>query len=284
MSINCYLVATKNFSVTARILLLSLFLTSFGVFGQDLHKIDLLTYGGLPADSAHRNIQVLYNTAFITGYSNELKNPLWTAYRFGNQKGIDKSPNWERPFDFKIDRRTTALVKHDDYNGTMYDRGHMAPNSGILGQYGQMAQLETFLMSNISPQKPDLNRKIWARLETVIRETISQDDTKNKEVHDAYVICGPIFEKHPIDTMSIGIAIPTSFFCIISYQRGYSGTVKSVALKIPQDPQSEIISSYFTTIDEIERVTNFNFFPELTIRQQENLESKKRDFLFNELR
>jgi len=265
------------------VLFVSIFF-SLSSLAQDLYKIDLLAYGGLPEDTLGRHIQVLYNTAFITGYSNELKNPLWTVYRFGNLKGVDKSSNWERPFDFKTDRRTTAKVNHEDYTGTKYDRGHMAPNSGILGQYGQLAQLETFLMSNITPQKPDLNRKIWAKLETLIRESISQDDTKNREVHDAYVICGPIFEKHPVEQLESGIAIPTSFYCIVSYQRGYSGTVKAVALKIPQDPTSELIASYFTTVDELEKVTHFNFFPALSGKQQENLESKKRDFQLNDLR
>ncbi len=85
-------------------------------------------------------------------------------------------PKWERPFRFEIDIRTDAKVNHDDYTGTGYDRGHMAPNAALLAQYGQIAQLETYLMSNICPQTGSLNRGIWAKLETQARNVISQDD------------------------------------------------------------------------------------------------------------
>ncbi len=40
---------------------------------------------------------------------------------------------------------------------------------------------------------------------------------------------------------------------------------------------------YAVTVDEIEEKAGTNFFPELTERKQQNLESKKRDFQFNEV-
>lgn len=264
--------------------------TTLSSFAQDLQKIDLLTYGGLPAaDSLNENLQILYNTAFITGYSNSLKNPVWTVYRYGNMKGKydEQSPKnytWERPFEFKTDQRTLAKVKHEDYNGSGFDRGHMAPNAGILEQYGQMAQLETFLMSNITPQRPELNQKIWAKLETEIREKIAEDDTQNKEVHDLYVISGPIFETNPPQRLPSGIAIPTSFFCIVAYHRGYGSTVKAIAFKFPQQPDpTKGFFDFVTTVDEVEALTKLNFFPTLSPQKQANLESKKRDFQLNDI-
>lgn len=272
------------------ILLASLLVASLDLAAQDLQKIDLFTYGGLPAaDSLSENLQVLYNTAFITGYSNSHKNPMWTVYRYGNLKGkyeeaSPKVTNWERPFEFKTDQRTLSKVKHEDYNGTGYDRGHMAPNAGVLEQYGQMAQLETFLMSNITPQRPELNQKIWAKLESEIREKLSQDDTQGKEVHDLYVICGPIFETNPPARLPSGVAIPTSFYCIVAYHRGYGSTVKAVAFKFPQSPDpTKGFFDFVTTVDEIEALTKLNFFPTLSVQKQGNLESKKRDFSLNDI-
>lgn len=272
------------------VLFIALALSASTVGAQDLQKIDLFTYGGLPtADSLNENLQVLYNTAFITGYSNSLKNPIWTVYRYGNLKGKyeeqePKLENWERPFEFKTDQRTLSKVKHEDYNNAGFDRGHMAPNAGMLEQYGQMAQLETFLMSNISPQHKDLNQKIWAKLETEIRTKISQDDTQNKEVHDLYIICGPIFETHPIQRLQSGVAVPTSFFCIIAFHRGFGSTIKAVALKFPQQPDpNKVFLDFVTTVDEIEHATNLNFFPGLSSQKQANLESKKRDFQLNDI-
>jgi hypothetical protein len=33
--------------------------------------------------------------------------------------------------------------------------------------YGPKAQLETFLMSNVVPQRPNLNQKMWEQLEEI---------------------------------------------------------------------------------------------------------------------
>jgi len=43
----------------------------------------------------------------------------------------------------------------------------MAPNYAISTLYGKSSQLDSFLMTNITPQKPNLNRKIWQRLEEI---------------------------------------------------------------------------------------------------------------------
>ncbi len=56
-----------------------------------------------------------------------------------------------------MDTLTIAKVTHNDYTHSGYDRGHMAPNYAIATRYGQEAQKETFLMSNIVPQLGNLN-------------------------------------------------------------------------------------------------------------------------------
>jgi len=154
----------------------------------------------------------------------------------------------------------------------------MVLNAAVLAQYGQMAQLETFLMSNISPQHRDLNRGIWANLEEKVREELSPDDTNNKEVHSLYVLSGPIFEKDPPDKLPTGIPIPTSFYKIIAFRKGFGGTVKAIALKFLQHPESNDLSNFITTVYDIEQLTSFNFFPELSATKQDNLESVKRNF------
>lgn len=258
-------------------------------YSDDSQKIELLSYGGLPLVE-NQEVKVLYNTAFITGYSEKMKNPLWTVYRLGNMQG-NYSENgitkWERTRGFKVDNRTVAKVSHEDYTGSGYDRGHMAPNSGILVQYGQMAQLETFFMSNICPQSEKLNRGIWQKLEQKVRTEISQDDTKDKEIQDVYVITGPIFgNKDNSDKLASGVAIPTSFYKILVYQRGYFGTPKAVAFCFPQKPEytdADDLLKYVTTVDAIEDSTGLNFYPMLSETKQRNLESKKRNFQLEDI-
>ncbi|WP_407430158.1 DNA/RNA non-specific endonuclease [Arcticibacter sp.] len=251
----------------------------------DLSKIGLLTHGGLPVKESlapDDQVKVLINAAYISCYDEQLKNPLWVAYRLGNMKGEFKYVNWERPFRFLTDYRTESRVDHDAFNRSGYDRGHMAPNATILSQYGQLGQLETYLMTNICPQSPALNQGLWASLEKLERESLSQDDTPNKEVHDLFVITGPVFDKNP-RRLASGVAVPTGFYRILAFRKGYTGTLKAVAFLFPQNPQSKKLQDYLTTIDHLESLTSLNFFPELSRAVQHNLESKKRDLLLNEV-
>lgn len=265
------------------LLLLSLPFVCFASDIPDLYRTQLFTYGGLPiAQQNGPQFKILVNIGYAVGYSEDLKNPLWAVYRLGNKK-TDSVQEWERPWNFVVDIRTDSKVTHEDYESSGYDRGHMVPNAAILEQYGQMAQLETFLISNVCPQTPGLNRGIWETLEAKIKDEISQDDTTNKQVHGVYVITGPIFKKNPPDKLNSGIAIPDEFYTIISFQKGYLSTMKAVSFIFPQVLQGNNFMDYVTTIDEIERVTGLEFFPELSVAKQKNLESKKRWFDLTEV-
>ena len=125
-------------------LIFASFLLSITVFAQtgDMSRIGLLTYGGLPLiDSTLKNPKVLINSTYIAAYDEELRNPLWVAYRLGNPTGTLTVQKWERPDRFAVDERTNSKVNHDAFTGTPYQRGHMAPNATMLGQYGQISQL-----------------------------------------------------------------------------------------------------------------------------------------------
>lgn len=251
---------------------------------ENLNRTTLYSYGGIPQfENISTDNKVLVNYAYTVGYSEKYKNPFWVIYRLGNMKTDYSVPKWERPYDFRIDLRTDSKVSHDDYTGSGFDRGHMAPNAAMLAQYGQMAQLETYLLSNICPQTPSLNRGIWQRLEAKIRDELSQDDRNNLEVHDLFVITGPIFETQPPDTLDSWVAIPTHFYKIIAFQKGYGKTVKAIAFIFPQNPNSDEFLDYVATVDEIETKTGINFFPELSTTKQNNLESKKRNFELEEI-
>lgn len=255
---------------------------------ENSHRTSLFTYGGIPTCKPANNFcpghKVLVNTAFAVGYSDELRNPIWAVYRLGNEKGSSQQEKYERPDFFRVDTRTQSKVTHDDYTSSGYDRGHLAPNAAMLNQYGHIAQLETYLMSNIIPQHRDLNRGIWERLESKVREELSQDDTDNKEIHDVFVIAGPLFKLGSNEDfaasnkLSSGVVVPKGSYKILAFGRGYGDTIKAIAFKFPQHPTSDDMMDYVVTVDEIEDLTGLDFFPELSEQKQRNLESKKRDF------
>ena len=62
----------------------------------------------------------------------------------------------------------------------------MAPNYLIATRYGKVAQRETFLMSNIVPQTPELNRGPWRILEQIVADDLTAQGV------ELWVITGPV--------------------------------------------------------------------------------------------
>lgn len=247
---------------------------------NDTYRTNLYTYAGIPQNTnSGETLKILVNYSYAVGYSEELKIPMWAVYRLGNKRDDVENTNWERPYRFIVDTRTETQVTHEDYNNNFgFDRGHLAPNAAMREQYGHMAQMETYFMTNICPQHRDLNRGIWMNLETIVRDELSQIDKNKKETHDLYVITGPIVNRTDLDTLDSGVIIPQDFYKILAFRKGYKGTVKAISFIFPHHPSTNNYLDYAVSIDEIEQRTGLNFFPELTESEQLDLESVKRDF------
>lgn len=219
-----------------------------------------LVYGGLPT-SNKVELTILRNIGYYTGYCEKRRNPLWVAYKVD---GNSKNYNLKRPGGFKADMRTFSRISPNDYKASGYDRGHLAPNSSISSQYGREAQLETFLMSNIVPQSPDLNRKIWQRL-----EKMENDYAQNLET--VWVITGPIFDPH-IQHIKNQVEVPDALFKILFDEQ--KGTVRTLAFIIPQTVQgNEPIDRFITSVDEIEKLTGLDFLAPLSDENEDKLEA-----------
>jgi len=112
--------------------------------------------------------QILHKKAFDICYSCKRKEPKLVVYEINStllrehsysRKGLYFKPDYELP------RKCIAYSR--DYSHTGFDRGHHAPNAAFT--YNRSIQKQTFLLSNIAPQKPELNRNLWARIERFAR-------------------------------------------------------------------------------------------------------------------
>ena len=167
---------------------------------------ELRIYGGLPNSAAYGHpVIVLTNRGYLVGYCEAHRNPAWVSF---SVRSITIGSTAKRPSKFLTDTRTANPVAHGDYTGTGYDRGHMAPNYAIGTRYGHEAQRETFLMSNITPQSPDLNR-IWWR---VLEEKEANDFAVRME--RVWVMTGPVFAGE-VKKLPSGVDIPTAFYRIV---------------------------------------------------------------------
>lgn len=226
------------------------------------------SYQGLPksvAWSQELTTRVFRNDGFMLGYSETRKNPLWVVYQL---TAMDKRQSLKRPQRFSIDNRTLSRVAHDDYTGSGYDRGHMAPNYAISTQYGRAAQKETFLMTNITPQKPKLNQKFWQRLEAAGVDHFTQ------QFDNIWVYTGPIFDEQR-EYLKSGVEIADAFYKIyLAPPTAERKQAVALTFIVPQTVNGkEPLDQFLATIDEVEQRTGINFFHALPDVEENVLEA-----------
>lgn len=222
-------------------------------------------YAGFPSQGFQLfgRVKVLENAGYTVGYSETLRDPLWAAYRLFN---VAELSSGKRPSRFSVDPRTKAQVAHDDYTNSGFDRGHMAPNYGIATRYGAAAQKETFLMSNIVPQTPYVNQHLWKDLEMRIAKRYGC------YCSEVWIVTGPVF-LGKIDKLPSGVAIPSHYYKIIADER--NGRLRVLAFLVEQRcPPYTRIKTRLVSVDEIERLTGLDFFPDLSQSAQAELESR----------
>ncbi len=223
---------------------------------------DDFAYAGWPESS--RAVRLLKNEGYIAGYSDVMGNPLWVAYRM---KDVETLEAPKRPEEFRVDPRTTARVEPSDYTRSGYDRGHLAPNYAIATRYGKAAQEETFLMSNIVPQRHALNAGLWKALEQKIATNYAA------RFEEVWVVAGPVFGEKPA-WLRRRVAVPEGFFMIVVDES--EGRVRAQAFLFPQEiPEGAGLADYARSIDEIESRTGLDFLSELPDEVESALEAKR---------
>lgn len=134
----------------------------------------------------------------------------------------------------------------EDYNGSGFDRGHMAP-AGDMSTEKSMEQ--SFSLANVVPQDSVNNRKSWASIEKATRKYVM------RATGDIFVITGPIFDQ---DHLTIGmnkVWVPQYLFKLVYDPR--AGRAWAHWLKNTSDAQVEKPISY----TELVRRTGIEFLP-----------------------
>lgn len=207
--------------------------------------------------------QLVRYTYYTISYSNQHQNAEWVAYELLGAR-LDLSDREERQ-NFKSDPNVRSEASSSDYSNSGYDRGHLVPAHDM--DFNERAMSESFYMTNVSPQVPDFNRGIWKSLEGQIRKWAK----KEKRL---YVITGPLLKKTVAEADRIsptGPTIPRGFFKIVMDYEG--SKKKAIAFMFKNKDIDQPLERFVTTIDLVERYTNLDFFPDLTIEEEAALES-----------
>jgi endonuclease G len=219
---------------------------------------------GLPAGLS---LLRLDNPGYAVGYDEADKLPRWAAYKVF-PAAFDLP---DRPSRFRIDPRTESRVRTELYTRSGYDRGHLAPNYALAVCHGPEAQRASFLMSNVVPKLHALNSGLWRDLEVRIA------DRYTRRYGDVWVAAGPAFlpgvPARRIGTFDFTIRVPDAFWLVVA-ERTPSGALRAQALLVPHEAiwRARDLRPYLVSIDEVERLTGLDLFPDLPEPAQSRLE------------
>jgi endonuclease G len=174
----------------------------------------------------------LCNSFYAVQYDTKHNEPIISVEKFR----AGQHP--ERLNDFHPDLRLDVATRAEksDYLHSGYDQGHMTPAADATNA---QEMHDTFLLSNMTPQQPTLNRLAWKMLEIKVR-ILAPD----------YVVTGAFYSETPEFIGAHHVPIPYGYYKLI-YKDG--AITAYVAENSPHAPVTE------TTIDQVEATAGLKF-------------------------
>lgn len=125
---------------------------------------------------------------------------------------------------------------------------------------------DCFVMSNMCPQAHALNAGAWSTLESKERQWAQRDSA-------IIIVAGPIYET--TDRKTIGAArvrVPSAFFKVILAP--YLDKPRAIGFVYPNMSAPGNMQNYAMSVDEVEKLTGFDFFAALPDDIEQTVESR----------
>lgn len=218
---------------------------------------------------------MLFNRQYIVGYSFLFRQPRWAMQVIDERTKRLEDGEFDRLDNFRADLRVPEKFRStlDDYAGSGFDRGHLINSADRKGR--KIVNSETFLLSNMSPQKPGFNRRIWLELEDAVRVLADKE-----EYVEVYTICGPLFSiGDPIDVIGENnVVVPDAFFKSVLAEKAKPNArtqLQMWSFAIPNKKTTESLSSFLRPTIDIERWAGLQLWDRLRGEKTEKLKDKK---------
>jgi len=238
-----------------------------------------------PANASTPNDFLITRPQYVISYNQSRGTPNWVAYELDNRQfGPEDRCNC---FTADPNLPSDKQIFTSDYTNGGYDRGHMARSADRT--VANVDNAATYYLTNIVPQKADLNQGVWAQFENALGDSA-------KAGRAVYIVTGPIYSSsHPLVFLKNEgkVAVPDSTWkvALIGPMNGGApfgrGNVQSwndvsgltvLAVNMPNDSgvRNDPWLKYLTTVDRIEQSTGYDVLSLLQTNFQGALEAGDR--------
>jgi endonuclease G, mitochondrial len=209
----------------------------------------------LPAQASGELVRHKY---FTVSYNEDHEQADWVVYRITkerlNNAHVERSNQFLPDPDVRTESATTR-----DYNSSGYDRGHLCPAADMA--FDETAMVETFYMSNISPQDEKFNVGIWRELEELTRDWA-------RRYEKLIVVTGPVLKDGAVKSIGFSkVSVPKRFYRVILTKD------KTIGFLVPNEVSDKPVMDFACSVDAVEKATGLDFFPKVLSGLNEELEA-----------
>ena len=155
----------------------------------------------------------------------------------------------------------------EDYSGSGWTKGHLMPAADA--SFSSTAMGETFYFTNICPQDETLNAGDWQYLEKRVRQWANRYGS-------VWVVTGPIVGENRYGTIGEReVVVPDSFYKALLIRKK-NGSYSAIAFVMDNDDDRYYLKDCSMSVNELEALTGFDFFPGLDDTIEEKVEGTVR--------
>jgi len=206
--------------------------------------------------------QLIMRKSYLTSYNKQTLCPNWVGWCLTREHAdgpVDRFNAFHEDEDVPSPRATAS-----DYKGSGWTRGHMCPAGD--NKWDHDAMFDTFSFINICPQNANLNNGMWNSFEMDCRKWA-------KKYGEIYIVCGPIFYNKEQETIgSNKVSVPEAFFKVMLVLTPEPKAFGFIAKNTDGQKKTDL---YYNSIDQVERITGYDFFSALPDDIEEAVEAQE---------
>lgn len=210
----------------------------------------------IPSDTF--DLEIVAHHGFTLAYSEVHEQAAWVAYELTSTEVGGKVSRTDRFL--KDPNISTGSATDNDYKGSGYDRGHLAPAADM--KWSEESMNASFYYSNMSPQQPSFNRGIWKKAEEQVRAWALQYKA-------VYIATGPVLNQITTQIGHNKVSVPAYYYKTVLDK----DLKKAIAFLIPNRGSKAKLQSFCISIDSLERLTGIDFYHNLPNDNEKRIES-----------